>query len=122
MTTWTREHDAVIARECEGLAFDATDYTYESKPSAETGDVVWLPIPHYSTDLAACFRAAEAWRKRLNVFLQITISTGQSGNTKASVNVVGNRGLSIDGETEREPMSPSQALAWALYNAVKGTK
>jgi len=115
MSEWTRQHDAVLAWECEGMR---TEGLWSTLPSGR-GQV---RTPQYSTDLAVCFRAAEEWRKRLNVFLQITISTGRSGNTKADVNVVGDGGMSVDGETERGPMTPSQALAWALYNAVKGTK
>lgn len=121
MTTWTREHDAVIARECEGTTFDATNYTYESKPSIETGDVVWLPIPSYSTDLAACFRAAEAWK---NVDIdRRCYSVTSAGNAQPTamcwISPHSLRGEHIYHGHDEEMAG---ALSWALYNAVKGTK
>jgi len=86
MSEWTREHDAVIARECEGK----TVYTWDDLMPiyANTNEPSWpnrsglelhrkrIPdelfhmkhpsctIPHYSIDLAACVQAAEAWRKK----------------------------------------------------------
>jgi len=56
--TWTRAHDAWLARECEGLdvwvnAGDGAICEYQDDS-----------IPHYNTDPAACIRAAEAWKDR----------------------------------------------------------
>ena len=59
--TWTRVHDAWIARECEGWAL------------IESGDLAGMwkrpdltvhRCPNYNLDPAAAIRAAEAWRKK----------------------------------------------------------
>ena len=122
MTTWTREHDDLIARVAEGgiaqqeKGIPARLWKYKFPDGRREH------LPTYSTNLAACFRAAEAYAKQHNAHMNATISIGRSGNVKAEVNMIALGGLYIEGETEREPMTPSQALAWALYNAVKGIK
>lgn len=75
---WTREHDCVLAERCEGLAVTQStnglgqvDYfTQMTLPSSfghfgNTQPVVTVQsIPRYNTDIAACIRAAEGWRKQ----------------------------------------------------------
>ena len=55
--TWTRVHDAWIARECEGWEVLTEGYAY---PHCLV-DGVCIPVAAYLTDPAACIRAAEAW-------------------------------------------------------------
>jgi len=125
MTTWTRENDAVIARECEKIPLQwsckMNDYIYEGKICTKTGHMVWFSIPHYSTDLAACFRAAEAWK---NVDIdRRCYSVTSAGNAQPTamcwISPHSLRGEHIYHGHDEEI---SAALAWALYNAVKGTK
>jgi hypothetical protein len=52
--TWTRDHDHLIAKNIEGLSF--------IERGMAGGPELPEP-PHYNTDLLACYRAAEAWRK-----------------------------------------------------------
>lgn len=70
---WTRKHDRIIAERCEGLTtvepFHGGDYRivrrFQQTAFGETWDSAsWTPLPHYNTDIAACFRAAEAWRRQ----------------------------------------------------------
>ncbi len=62
--TWTRQHDVWIARECEGLEVQKErglpEYLWRYKRS----DGCLIALPSYSTDPAACIRAAEAWRNQ----------------------------------------------------------
>lgn len=72
--TWTREMDAHIARHCEGWepvpyqeAIGSTNYGVWSIGTNCMGHAnvpVVTPVPSYTTDPAACIRAAEAWRKK----------------------------------------------------------
>lgn len=67
--TWTREHDAWLARHCEGLDIipNGPDYVtfggYYSRVS-EAPEELYKPISSYFTDPAAAIRASEAWRKK----------------------------------------------------------
>jgi hypothetical protein len=57
--TWTRAHNAWIARECEGL----DEYKGRDIRGAwvlRDGSIG--TCPNYNTDPAACIRAAEAWK------------------------------------------------------------
>ncbi len=57
--TWTRAHDAWLARECEGL--EVSD-RYGSDWHEIRAGRPWKPVAHYATDPADCIRAAEAWQ------------------------------------------------------------
>ena len=99
MTTWTRAHDAHIARECEG-------WTLKERP----GYVVnW---PHYNTDPAAAIRAAEAWRKKgkLRIARLSMHSRGCSSRLYDGLNWL----------DEGPHTNPAAALAQALYRATGG--
>ncbi len=131
MTEWSRANDRVIAEKCEGLklqySVDVEDYLYEGSPSTETGDRIWFAAPSYSTDLAAVFRASEAWRKQDDdVDRTITISSAVERmdlpfRVEASENYRDGenyewRTFNGSGDTYAE------ALAWALYKAVGGAE
>ena len=108
MGNWSRAKDAWIARECEGLdvwvnAGDGAICEYQD-----------ASIPHYSTDPAACIRAAEAWRKK-----------GEGRTVKIEwdgPDVKAGLGDRVGGW--HQWFSPSDrcatALAWALYRATGG--
>jgi len=108
--TWTRAHDAHIARECEGL---------DVRPAGDIGDWwVWSldlpnhPCNHYLTDPAACIRAAEAWRKKgkLRIVRLSLHSRGCSARLYDGLNWI-NEGPHSD---------PAAALAQALLRATGG--
>lgn len=60
---WTRAHDAHIAKHCEGLSVEGEKIVIRY-PEDKDGwqSTSWYQLPHYSTDIAACIRAAEAWK------------------------------------------------------------
>ncbi len=122
MTTWTREHDAVIARECEGIGVVGDYEMVNVIPGAGACGVPLLPIPNYSIDITACFRAAEVWRKKLDRSMQVDLFTNRNGKTRASIILTSGSAKYLYSETSEGTYTPSQALALALYNAVKGTK
>ena len=92
--TWTRAHDAWIAEKCEGWS-----------------DTPLCGWPHYSTDPAACIRAAEAWAakdpKRRKWWIK------RDGNIHATVD----QGWMSDGAVMD---TAAAALAQALYRATGG--
>jgi hypothetical protein len=57
--TWTRAHDAHIARECEGLEVFEPENWPADMPLVY-GD--YIRVSKYNTDPAACIRAAEVLR------------------------------------------------------------
>ena len=127
---WTRAHDAHIARECEGLEIEyrvsgvgnsgPVDWCVKSPmpftPHGGEPEDVWVPIKTYSTDIAACIRAAEAWRKR-----------GEGRTVKIEwdgPDVKAGLGDRVGGW--HQWFSPcdkaATALAWALYRATERRK
>ena len=56
--TWTRAHDAHIARECEGLEVANNDAGWFVRGPGG----FFRHADYYSTDPAAAIRAAEAWK------------------------------------------------------------
>ena len=143
MTTWTREHDAVIARECEGKTVYTWDdlmpiYANTEEPSWPNRSGIELhrkripdelfhmkhpscDISRYSTDLAACFRAAEAW-KAIDVDRRGYSTMSASSSQPTAICWTSPRCLVGEDLYQGQGKEPSQALAWALYNAVKGIK
>ena len=118
---WTREHDAWIARECEGLHPRIENGLYGDKWVVEHrergGEAGWhstLDMGHYNTDIAACIRAAEAWRQKRE---GRTVKIEWEGpDVKAGL------GDRVGGW--HQWFSPCDrvalALAWALYRATGG--
>jgi hypothetical protein len=62
--TWTRAHDAWIARECEGLEVLENMHGVDWICFPLNEGFRWRRVSDYNTDPAACIRAAEAWRKK----------------------------------------------------------
>ena len=142
MTTWTREHDAVIARECEGVGeiFKGNqNWVHDGFGSMKHNpmDMYYVAgdehghapvgVPHYSTDLSAIARAGEAWRTKdedIDRTIQVNSPVERMGlpfRVECSENYrVGENyeWRTFKGGAEDETL----ARAWALYNAVKGTK
>ncbi len=139
LMTWSREHDRVIAEKAEGLettqstnGLGVVDYTTRmTLPSAfgyfgNTDPVVVVSsIPDYSTDLAAVFRASEAWRKQDYEDRIWSITSPESGKyktvgeefdkykwvarfTRTGLNVVWHENW------------PASAIAWSLWSACGG--
>lgn len=69
--TWTRAHDAWIAKHCEGLDVIEQDGLYLifagwcGKYQQEP-EKLFKNVYSYNTDPAAAIRAAEAWRKKVS--------------------------------------------------------
>lgn len=136
MSEWTREHDAVIARECEdvgeifkgnqdwplggwcGMKHNPMDLYYVD--GDEHGHAP-VGVDRYSTDLVACFRAAEAW-KAIDVDRRGYSTMSASSSQPTAICWTSPRCLVGEDLYQGQGKEPSQALAWALYNAVKGTK
>ncbi len=121
--TWTRAHDAHIARECEGL---------EEEYDGNAGQIVligayWEPLPSYNTDPAACIRAAEAWRKKdedIDRTVTITSPIDRMGipcTAECSENYRegdGYKWRTFEGRASDKDVEPfAAALAQALYRA-----
>ena len=118
--TWTREHDRILAARCENLRIMDPTHVEHRERGGEAGWHDRVPLDHYDTDIAACIRAAEAWRK-------------QDSYTRAwglSVDETEDGGLDsawtkflLDGEDRWDRTSgageTAAALAWALWEAVK---
>jgi len=112
---WTRQHDAWIARECEGLEVRALDLSPSGEPCAFW---VWsLDKPNhlvssYNTDPAACIRAAEAWRRKgkLRIVRLSLHSRGCSARLYDGLNWI----------NEGPHTEPAAALAQAFYRATGG--
>ena len=152
MTDWTREHDAVIALECEsvGEIFKGNqNWPHDGFGSMKRNpmDIYYVAgdenghapvsVPRYSTDLAACFRAAEALRAK-DESLCIGINSSDISSGWFGWINFDNQNIDQDGNPipftrngvlydtwpniNEYGATPSAALAWALYNAVKGTK
>lgn len=130
MTAWTREHDATLARECEGIevchgipSFQEVVGGFLVIPVKELGEADYIDrrmvgIPRYSTDITACLRAAEAWKDvdKNNRGYEIRSMGSENVRAQCWENVHGDSVRIGIGDT------PAQALAWALYWTVKGTK
>jgi len=124
MTTWTREHDAVIARECEGLT---VEFDGGRGLRVVIKSVFSQPVAYYNINLSAIARAGEAWRTKnedIDRTIQVNSPVERMGlpfRVECSENYrVGENyeWRTFKGEAEDETL----ARAWALYNAVKGTK
>ena len=121
MTTWTREHDDLIARVAEGgiaqqeKGIPARLWKYKFPDGRREH------LPTYSTDLAACFRAAEAW-KAIDVDRRGYSTMSASSSQPTAICWTSPRCLVGEDLYQGQGKEPSQALAWALYNAVKGIK
>ncbi len=108
--TWTRKHDAWLARECEGLdvwvnAGDGAICEYQDDS-----------IPHYNTDPAACIRAAEEWReKEKGRWYEITSSCDMTTRRSAGYARCFSPMNMLAGEADGD-----FALAQALYRATGG--
>ena len=110
---WTREHDAWIARECDGMKAQK-ERGMPERLWKWKGTNYYGYCPSYSTDIAACIRAAEAWRKR-----------GEGRTVKIEwegPDVKAGLGDRVGGW--HQWFSPCDraalALAWALYRATGG--
>lgn len=106
---WTREHDAHIARECEGFEVhrDARGEFYH-----KTSHNVTL-VPQYNTDEAKLKRAAEAWRSR-DEFARSYLVQSKKGSEPAwamCIDLSLNTAANSDGDF---------ALGWALYAITRG--
>ena len=104
---WSRDHDRILAERCEGMRFIERGFA---------GGPLLPEPPRYDTDIAACFRAAEAWRKRNPSERKWAIDSpwGVLDNFEAGAR---------EGWNEKRwtaaGATPADAIAWALYEAVK---
>ena len=116
LNQWTREHDAVIAEKCDGQKAPLG-----KSPLSRSSWEKYLP--NYNTDIAACIRAAEAWRKQDEM--------RRSYGVISPVAILGSplwegyvnwwdRGTvaDVDSSIGCDGPTPAAALAWALYKAV----
>lgn len=102
-TTWTRAHDALIARVAEGLDEYAGSERY---------------APHYLTNLTATARAQEAWRNQSPATRTYTIEAPSGENPMFRVNMYANNEPRawVHGDDPAE----FAARAWALWRACGG--
>lgn len=113
---WTRQHDAHIARECEGLKpireKGMPEHLWKwNLMGRHSGQVKADYLSHYSTDIAACIRAAESWVK---AGPDLRIDFHVDRKYKWAQVCTGERWSSAHEETI------CAALAWALYRATGG--
>lgn len=115
MEQWTRKHDAHIAEKCEGLEvfFFADDNPHEMRDGAP-----YRPVSTYNLDIAACIRAAEAWRTKDQVSRWWKVESPMIGNL-FSAYAIGEQWHEYWGQ---EADTLSAALAWALYRATERLK
>ena len=121
--TWTREHDALIARVAEQRTVLGPDYRTVKEPHwlHHSGDYYdW--IPNYLTDLTAIARAVEAWKQqspklrwwgiRRESVIHGWCRQGKTESMWGEAHVYGEH----VGETVAE------AMAWALWRACGGVE
>lgn len=120
--TWSRSHDALIARVAEGLEVTWIECWGPSgrDPHVEAKDKRdWMDrVADYPSDLPAAIRAAEAWRKQGERWYSIE-APSRTCNPEyfhASLYSVGNKPVIITAGTIAE------ALAWALWLACGGVE
>lgn len=111
MSSWTRAHDAWIARECEGLEVDyaptpAAPEFYACFPPGK--QYQWRQVPNYLTDPAAAIRAAEAWAAKDSEYRSWTLA--RAGTLLGQCMDDGHHYIH-EGEA---------GLAWSLYDATGG--
>jgi hypothetical protein len=131
--TWTREHDALIARVAEGAEIRTCDEAMNAhrvtSPGArkhyrETGGNHWyvtpdgesMPVSNYNTDIVACLRAAEAWRKQEPRIRAYEIESPRSEGGAFT----GVASSAPDFNLEEAGATAAEALAAALYFACGG--
>lgn len=118
-SNWTRSHDAWIAEKCEGLRLMDPEHVEHLERGGEAGWHDRVPLSHYSTDIAAQIRAANAWAAKEGGRYWKIVSAGhnwfKNGNVarafcfaEAPLDIIAGIG---DDEA---------ALAWALYRATGG--
>lgn len=108
---WTREHDRFIAEKAESLStFCAPGGMPYYRTDDHTGDV-----PHYDTDLMACIRAAEAYRKAFGIGWTIESPSGGHGSRPSAMVWVDQRIL-----VQEFSDSYAEALAVALWRVIGG--
>lgn len=135
---WSREHDALIARVAEGLEVEEVfrGVPYVPNP-ARLGHSI--PLPAYNTDIAACMRAAEAWRVKENGSAVFGVTSPHDGESwKGWINFDISRESDEDGRpvpftykgihydtwpnVAHYASTPAEALAWALHTACEATQ
>jgi hypothetical protein len=110
MSSWSREKDAWLARECEGWTLIESG---ELAGMWKKPDLTVHHCPYYLTDPAAAIRAAEAWRKKACKFRIVRLSLhsrGCSARLYDGLNCI-NEGPHTDS---------AAALSQALYRATGG--
>ncbi len=100
--TWTRAHDAWIAREIEGMQ------VWVMARDGSICDTQDASIPHYNTDLTACIRAAEVWAAKDPEYRAWTLA--RAGTLLGQGTDDGHHYIH-EGE---------DGLAWALYEGTGG--
>ena len=122
--TWTRAHDAWIAREVEGLT------VWVNAVDGSISEFQDSSIPGYDTDPAACLRAAEAWRKKdeeVDRTVEVMLAIGRMGlpctATLCENYPVGDiyKWKTFEGKASNRDVEPvAAALAQALIRATGG--
>ena len=119
MSTWTREHDALIARVAE--CYDIL-WVGGTEPHMLTKDRINLgPAPHYLTDLTAIARAQEAWFQQDVLLRMFRVERFEEFIGHKTLFVCAMIGVnpsevSATGDTE------SAARAWATWLACGGVE
>lgn len=120
------EENRLIAEKCEGMEvrFDEDQGAYVRfshwlTPFRGSPDPCFIPLDDYFTDIAACVRAAEAWRKQDELMRTWRVeSAGYAGSPQFAVRVEERR----DGKWNHWfgfDFEFASTLATALVEAVK---
>lgn len=109
---WTRDHDRLIAERIEGLRF--------IERGMAGGPELPEP-PHYPTDLLACYRAAETWRKGGDGRMYILGSAVEMAEYTPSLPEV-TMGDWCKGRWTTHAATITEAFASALYEMAERTE
>lgn len=113
---WSREHDALIARVAEGLTQSEVDPGVWTAPAR-----LATYLPSYNTDIAACIRAAEAWRThRPKIEREWTLSSPSADWPEYSAKCEDSTGELQEWFGNAD--TPAKSLAWALWKACGGVE
>lgn len=130
-SNWSRSHDAWIAEKCEGwVVWQGDKGVWYGHPPDQPER--WRAVSSYSTDIAACIRAAEAWKvkdKGIDRTVGITlgiVNIGMPATATVAENYLHKERYlwryyeGIAGDKDTEPSAA--AIAQALYRATGGTE
>jgi len=117
--TWTREHDALIARVAEGLKVIESEYEADWT-TWRPGQAVRWKLAYYLYDLSAIARAQEAWRKQdpENRSYQFWSIGPELIAKKASCTMID----AMKGHDCIEPLPEAAARAWATWRSCGGVE